>query len=109
MADKFFTQTTCDRCGGSLDKGRTMSVFNTDCICMQCKHAETQRPDYAAARDAEHAEVCKGNMNFAGVGMSHCGDCKYYEDDRHYCRLVMDIMDEDDEICSWFEKYEVKK
>ena len=28
MADKFFTQTTCDRCGGSLAGGRTMSMLS---------------------------------------------------------------------------------
>jgi hypothetical protein len=67
--DKFFTQENCDRCGGSLEGGRIMSMFNTDCICMDCKRKETQRPDYAAARDAEHAEVCKGNYNFEGVGL----------------------------------------
>lgn len=26
--DKFFTQKTCDRCGGSLEKGRIMSMLN---------------------------------------------------------------------------------
>lgn len=66
--DKFFTQKNCDRCGGSLDEGRIMSMFNTDCICMDCKRKKTQRQDYAAARDAEHAEVCKGNYNYEGVG-----------------------------------------
>lgn len=69
MADRFFTQENCDRCGGSLDGGRIMSMFNTDCICMDCKRKETQRSDYAAARDAEHAEVCKGNYNFKGIGL----------------------------------------
>lgn len=34
--DRFFTQKHCDRCGGSLDGGRTMSMFNEDCICMEC-------------------------------------------------------------------------
>ena len=66
--DKFFTQEHCDRCGGSLDDGRIMSMFNTDCICMDCKRKETEHPDYAKARDAEHAEVCKGNYNFKGIG-----------------------------------------
>lgn len=33
--DKFFTQKTCDRCGGSLENGRIMSMFNTECICME--------------------------------------------------------------------------
>lgn len=67
--DKFFTQEHCDRCGGSLDDGRIMSMFNTDCICMECKRKETKHPDYAKARDAEHAEVCKGNYNFKGIGL----------------------------------------
>ena len=28
MADRFFTQTECDRCGGSLAGGRTMSMLS---------------------------------------------------------------------------------
>lgn len=35
--DKFFIQESCDRCGGSLTGGRIMSMFNTDCICLDCK------------------------------------------------------------------------
>jgi hypothetical protein len=53
--DTFFTQKTCDRCGASLDGGRTMSMFNTDTICMACKDAEQKRYDYEAAREAERA------------------------------------------------------
>ena len=68
MADRFFTQTTCDRCGGSLKGGRTMSMFNTDCICMKCKENERKRPDYGSARDAEMDAVRSGNMNFCGIG-----------------------------------------
>lgn len=48
--DKFFTQTTCDRCGGTLAKGRTMSMYSTECICMVCAEAERKRKDYARAR-----------------------------------------------------------
>lgn len=69
MADRFFTQKHCDRCGGSLDGGRIMSMFNEDCICMDCKRKETERPDYAKARDAEHEAVKSGNMNFKGIGL----------------------------------------
>ena len=32
--DKFFSQQNCDRCGKPLTGGRTMSMYNTDCICM---------------------------------------------------------------------------
>lgn len=35
--DKFFTQENCDRCGESLKNGRIMSMFNKECICMDCK------------------------------------------------------------------------
>ena len=69
MADRFFTQTECDRCGGSLDGGRTMSMFNTDTICMTCADAERKRKDYEAAREAERAAVKAGDRNFKGVGL----------------------------------------
>ena len=68
MADRFFTQTTCDRCGGSLAGGRIMSMYNEDCICMECKRKETQRDDYSKAIEADHAEIRKGNYNFKGIG-----------------------------------------
>ena len=66
--DKFFTQTHCDRCGGSLECGRTMSMFNEDCICMKCKKEETARADYKQAVEADHEEIKKGNYNFKGIG-----------------------------------------
>ena len=66
--DKFFTQKHCDRCGGSLSDGRTMSMFNNDCICMECKEKERQRADYGKAVEADHAEIKKGNYNFKGIG-----------------------------------------
>lgn len=69
MADRFFTQKHCDRCGGSLSGGRIMSMFNEDCICMDCQRKETERPDYAEAREAEHAAVKSGNRNFKGIGL----------------------------------------
>ena len=66
MADEFFTKRNCDRCGKPLTV-RTMSMFNTETICMDCAEAERKRPDYAAARDAEAAAVRAGNFNFKGV------------------------------------------
>ena len=69
MSDRFFTQKTCDRCGGSLEGGRIMSMFNTDCICMDCKRRETQRSDYRQALEAERAAVMAGNRSFAGLGL----------------------------------------
>jgi len=66
--DKFFTQTRCDRCGGSLENGRTMSMYNEDCICMECKRKETQREDYKEAVQADHEAIKQGNYNFGGIG-----------------------------------------
>lgn len=66
--DKFFTKKYCDRCRGSLEAGRIMSMFNEDCICLECKDKETQDKDYKKARDAEAEEVRKGNYNFKGIG-----------------------------------------
>ena len=65
--DKFYTQTFCDRCGGSLKGGRTMSRFNTDCICMECSRKEMDDPEYKAAVEAEIAEIKRGNYNFRGI------------------------------------------
>ena len=68
MQDEFFMKKKCDRCGGSLDGGRTMSRFNTDCLCMRCAEAEKNHPDYDKAVEAEIAEIRKGNFNFKGIG-----------------------------------------
>lgn len=65
----FFTQKYCDRCYGSLEKGRTMSMYNEDCICMDCEDKERKRDDYKLARDTEHEQVMSGNYNFKGIGL----------------------------------------
>ena len=65
--DKFFTQKHCDRYGGSLEGGRIMSMFNTDCICMVCSGKEKQDKDYEKAVRAEHEELKKGNYNYKGI------------------------------------------
>lgn len=65
--DRFFTQKTCDRCGGSLKEGRIMSMYNTDCICIKCKEKEMKQSDYKKASDAEYEEVKRGNYNYKGI------------------------------------------
>lgn len=65
--DRFFSQKTCDRCSSSLDGGRIMSMFNTDCICLSCKEKEKARKDYKKAVQAELDEVKKGNTNYKGI------------------------------------------
>ncbi len=67
VMDRFFTQTTCDRCGESLKGGRIMSMFNTDCICLKCKEKEQLDPEYSKALQAERKQVQKGNYNYKGI------------------------------------------
>jgi len=66
--DKFFTQKHCDRCHGSLEAGRIMSMFSEECICMTCAEKEKQDKDYNKAVEADHEQIKKGNYNFKGIG-----------------------------------------
>lgn len=50
--DNFFTQKNCDRCGKSLKDGRIQSMFNSECICMDCKKKECADSEYKKAQDA---------------------------------------------------------
>jgi hypothetical protein len=65
--DRFFSQKHCDRCGGSLEGGRIMSMFNEQCICMSCKDKETKDSEYKRAEEADHEEIRKGNFNYKGI------------------------------------------
>ncbi len=67
VMDKFFSQKNCDRCGGNLKSGRIMSMYNTDCLCMECKEKETKQSDYAEAVKADHEEIRRGNYNYKGI------------------------------------------
>lgn len=59
----------CARCGAATTT-HSMSFFNTDDLCMDCKADEKLAPGYGSARAAEAAAVQAGNLNFAGVGLS---------------------------------------
>jgi hypothetical protein len=59
---------TCDRCGKD-SLAYTMSIFNTDEICMACKDKERAHPAFEEARRVESEQVKAGNFNFQGVGL----------------------------------------
>ena len=65
--DTFFTQRYCDRCGKDLGFGRIMSMFNTDCICMQCNEEEKALDNFDKAKAAEEEAVKNGDLNFCGI------------------------------------------
>lgn len=58
----------CDRCGGPTNGITTMSMFNTDIICMKCKDEEKKNPRYKEALEADRAAIKSGNYNFEGIG-----------------------------------------
>ena len=58
----------CERCGTPTNI-TTMSMFNEETICMACKKAEQQRPDYKDAVAADEAAIKSGNFNFKGIGL----------------------------------------
>jgi hypothetical protein len=57
----------CKRCNKEINTW-TLSMFNTDEICIDCKHEEMKLPEYEEAVRAELEEVKKGNYNFKGIG-----------------------------------------
>jgi hypothetical protein len=67
--DNFWTKTTCDRCHKPLNGARIMSMYNQDCLCMDCKQKESEREDYPEAVKAEREAVAKGDYNFKGYGL----------------------------------------
>jgi len=59
----------CARCHQETNC-HTMSMFNRDEICMDCKRAERLRPDYQRAVEADEAAIRDGNYNFPGIGLA---------------------------------------
>jgi hypothetical protein len=66
--DRFFTVKNCDRCNNSLSRGRIMSMYNEDVLCLDCKEKEMQRKDYEKALQADREQIKAGNYNYKGIG-----------------------------------------
>lgn len=56
----------CERCGKETNC-YTMSMMNTQMICMDCKREERNDPMYEAACEAERNAVRSGNYNYKGL------------------------------------------
>lgn len=56
----------CERCGKETNVS-TMSMLNTETICMECKEKERKHPLYDEAVRADIAEIKKGNYNYKGL------------------------------------------
>jgi len=60
--------SNCDRCKKET-RITTMSMFNTQDICMECLDKEKKHPKYRNAANAERLSCLLGNYNFPGVGL----------------------------------------
>lgn len=58
--DKFFTQSTCDRCKGAIGTTRKMSWFTEDCLCETCfnKEDELREKLEAEGKNTSDLEGC---------------------------------------------------
>lgn len=61
------SKSACDRCGGSTNNVTTMSIFNQDIICMDCKREEVKDPEYKAASKEEWDAVRRGIRDYPGA------------------------------------------
>jgi hypothetical protein len=99
----------CERCGTET-KATTMSMFNTDVICMPCKETERAHPRYEEACTKENAEIKKGNFNFEGIGWDGLTYeerikwfvSKYYESGMEYLSLLETMKNEDLDNFKWY-------
>lgn len=57
----------CQRCHKETGI-TTMSIFNTQMICMDCEQKERAHPRFEEAMDAEMEALRSGNFNFPGIG-----------------------------------------
>jgi len=62
-----FMDTYCHRCRKET-RTTTMSMFNEDVLCMDCKEKEKNHPKYKEACAVEAQAVKNGNYNFKGIG-----------------------------------------
>ena len=58
----------CERCNDRNSPVTTMSMFNTEEICIPCKDKERLHPKYAEAQKAEQEQIKQGNYNLQGIG-----------------------------------------
>lgn len=57
----------CDRCRKPTGGSTTMSIFNTNVICMSCKDEESKDPEYKAAEIEEREAFLSGIKDYPGA------------------------------------------
>lgn len=62
----FLSKENCERCGKELC-AKTMSLLNTDAICLECAEEEKGHPFYEQAKEKDFEEYQKGNYYYDGL------------------------------------------
>ena len=101
----------CERCDTETNT-TTMSMFNTQTICIPCREIERAHPKYEEACTKELEEVKKGNYNFEGIGwdgLSYEERIKwfvqnYYESGMEYLSLLETMKNEDLDNFKWYDE-----
>jgi hypothetical protein len=101
----------CKRCG-SESRITTMSMFNTDVICTECKENERKHPRYEEACLRDNEEIRKGNYNFEGIGWDGLTYEEriqwfvknYYESGMEYLSLLETMKNEDLDNFKWHDE-----
>ena len=68
LGDQTGDVVICDRCREETT-AFTMSYFNTETICLECKALEEAHPKYEQARSLETRAVRAGIYDFPGIGL----------------------------------------
>lgn len=68
--ESFMNSNYCDRCK-IVAKQTTMSIFNQDIICINCKEKEKKDPEYKAASLAELQALRRGDANYKGAILNY--------------------------------------
>lgn len=101
----------CERCSTETNT-HTVSMFNTQTICLDCKKVEKEHPKYEAACQAELEAIRGGNYNFSGIGWDALTYEErvqwfvnnYYETGMEYENLLVRLKDEDLDNFQWYEE-----
>lgn len=100
----------CERCGSETNT-HTVSMFNTQAICLDCKETEKNHPRYSEACRTEFEEVRKGKFNFEGIGWDALTYeervawfvSNYYETGMEYEGMLESLKNEDLDNLKWYD------
>lgn len=86
----------CERCFKKTNT-TTMSIFNTQMICLECKENEKNHPDYNVAKQTEFDLTAQGILDYKGYGLPidrEINELKNYKEETVWRLTKDDILGE---------------